>query len=55
MGLKVDGRENPQKYRDFPNIVKTRLCAFWSDKKDIKTAIFQKLPEWAQRTDMTGC
>lgn len=53
-GLTVDERENPQKYKDFKALVTQRLCGFWKDKKDIKAAIFQKLPEWAQRADLTG-
>ena len=53
-GLSVDERENPQKYKDFKVQVTQRLCGFWKDKKDIKSAIFQKLPEWAQRADLTG-
>ena len=53
-GLSADERENPQKYKDFKALVTQRLCAFWKDKKDIKSAIFQKLPEWAQRADLLG-
>ena len=53
-GLSVDERENPQSYRDFKALVTQRLCSFWKDKKDIKSAVFQKLPEWAQRSDLTG-
>jgi hypothetical protein len=54
LGLKVDERENPESYKKFKNTVTQKLCAFWSDKKDIKSAIFQKLPEWAQRPDLIG-
>lgn len=54
LGLKVDERENPQKYKEFKSVVTGRLCAFWNDKKDIKSVIFQKLPEWAQREGLTG-
>jgi hypothetical protein len=53
-GSRVDEREHQQKYKEFKGIVKQRLCGFWNDKKDIKAAIFQKLPEWAQRADLTG-
>ena len=53
-GLKVDERGNPGKYKDFKGKVTERLCAFWNDQKDIKSAIFQKLPEWAQRDDLVG-
>jgi hypothetical protein len=54
IGLKADERQNPEKYKGFKNLVTQRLCAFWSDKKDIKSVIFQKLPEWAQRPDLKG-
>ena len=54
LGLRVDERDNQQRYNEFKSVVTQRLCAFWNDKKDIKAAIFQKLPEWAQKTDLTG-
>jgi Domain of unknown function (DUF4062) len=53
-GLAVDERERPERYREFKRLVTERLCAYWNDKKDIKTAIFQKLPEWSQRSDVVG-
>jgi hypothetical protein len=54
LGLKVDERENPEKYKKFKDAVTQKLCRFWNDKKDIQAAIFQKLPEWAQKEDLTG-
>lgn len=51
---KVDERENAERYKAFKNVVTSRLCGFWNDKKDIKAAIFQKLPEWAQKSDLVG-
>jgi hypothetical protein len=53
-GLRVHESEHPQEYRSFKGVVEQRLCRFWNDKKDIQAAIFQKLPEWAQRSDLTG-
>lgn len=53
-GTCVDEREHPAKYKEFKQILTQKLCGFWNDKKDIKIAIFQKLPEWVQRTDLTG-
>jgi hypothetical protein len=53
-GLKVDERENAESYKAFRKVVTGRLCGSWNDKKDIKAAIFQKLPEWAQRSDLIG-
>jgi len=54
IGIEVDERDNQQKYKEFKSLVTQRLCSFWNDKKDIKAVIFQKLPEWAQREDLTG-
>jgi hypothetical protein len=53
-GLKVDERENPEKYKRLRSTVTEKLCRFWDDQKDIESAIFQKLPEWAQREDLVG-
>ena len=53
-GLAVDEREHQDKYKEFRTIVKQKLCGFWNDRKDIKAAILQKLPEWAQRSDLVG-
>ncbi len=53
-GLSVDERENSEKYKQFRELVKQKHCGFWNDKKDIRAAIFQKVPEWAQREDLTG-
>jgi Domain of unknown function (DUF4062) len=52
--LKVDERDNPEKYKKFRSIVTEKLCRIWNDQKDIESAIFQKLPEWAEREDMVG-
>ncbi len=54
LGLVVDEREHQDKYKEFKSIVTQKLCAFWNDSKDIKTAILHKLPEWAQRSDLAG-
>jgi hypothetical protein len=53
-GSKVDERENPDKYKRFRSEVTKWHCKFWDDKKDIQNVIFQKLPEWAQRSDLIG-
>lgn len=53
-GLSVDERERPESYGAFRRLVTERLCRFWNDKKDIQAALFQKLPEWAQRPDLLG-
>ncbi len=47
-------RENPQKYKEFSNIVKSKMVKFWSDKKDIKLAIMQTLQDFTRRDDLIG-
>jgi hypothetical protein len=54
LGLKVDEREHPDKYKIFRAVVAEKLCKFWDDQKDIKNAILHKLPEWSQRRDLIG-
>jgi hypothetical protein len=54
IGLSVDERDKPEMYRRFRSTVTERLCRFWDDQKDIESAIFQKLPEWAQREELIG-
>jgi hypothetical protein len=54
LGLKVDEREHQEKYKQFYQSVTAKLCAFWSDKKDVQASIFRKLPEWSHRADLSG-
>lgn len=54
LGFKVDERDRRQEYSMFKSVVGQKLRRLWNDKKDIQAAIFQKLPEWAQRTDLIG-
>lgn len=54
LGLDVHERDNPDKYKKFKIKLTEKLCRFWDDRRDIQSAIFQKLPEWAQRTDLIG-
>jgi hypothetical protein len=53
-GTDVDEREYPANYKQFKSQVKQRHCGFWADRKDIRNAILQKLPEWSQRDDLLG-
>jgi len=53
-GFKFDEREHPVEYAQFKRMVTERLSRFWSDPKDIQSAIFQKLPERVQRDDLVG-
>src|SRR5262245_15067070 len=54
LGFDLDERTHRPEYDEFKQFVTQRLCKFWSDSKDIQAAIFQKLPEWAQRPDLIG-
>lgn len=55
LGLDVaDERQRQAEYQQFKAIIQTKLYAPFDDAKDIKSGIFQKLPEWAQRTDLVG-
>jgi hypothetical protein len=54
LGLAVDERAYPDKYVRFRRIVMERVCADWSDVKDIQIAILRKLPQWAQDPDLVG-
>jgi hypothetical protein len=54
IGLLADERTNPEKYKQFRELVTLKLCGFWNDKKDIRSTIFQKVPEWVQREDLKG-
>ena len=55
LGLAVaDERENQSKYKAFRELVRTKLCGEFNDWKDVRSLIFQKLPEWAQRDELVG-
>jgi hypothetical protein len=54
IGFKADEREHPREYVAFKKTVTERLTKFWNGKKDIQAAIFQKLPEWMQKSDLVG-
>jgi Domain of unknown function (DUF4062) len=54
VGFSVDERDHQSLYKEFRTTVTKHLCRFWQGQSDIKAAIFQKLPEWAQRDDLTG-
>jgi len=54
IGFELDERVHTIQHSEFKRMVTQRLCGFWGDDKDIKTAIFHKLPEWAQRHDLIG-
>src|SRR5262245_55479644 len=54
IGLLADEIANPEKYKQFRELVTQKHCGFWNDKKDLGLTIFQKVPEWVQREDLVG-
>jgi hypothetical protein len=50
----VDEREHQAEYKAFRRGVMQKLCSTFNDAKDVRSTIFQKLPEWAQRNDLIG-
>src|ERR1039458_10720966 len=50
----ADERDHQAEYKAFKSRVTEKLCSTFSDAKDIRSTIFQKLPQWAQRKDIVG-
>jgi hypothetical protein len=50
----ADERDHQAEYKAFKSRVTEKLCSTFSDAKDIRSTIFQKLPQWAQRNDLVG-
>ncbi len=46
--------ENPQEYKDFRNLVISKVVCFSDDDKDIRIAIHQTLADFAWRYDLKG-
>ncbi|QOX62601.1 DUF4062 domain-containing protein [Anoxybacterium hadale] len=46
--------DNPQKYKEFASKVKSKVCCFFEDTKDIKIAISNKLSEYEHQENITG-
>ncbi|HEU4881175.1 MAG TPA: DUF4062 domain-containing protein, partial [Longimicrobium sp.] len=46
--------DNPEKLRDFRKIVLSKVIRFWSDLRDIKLAIHEKMSEFNRRSDLIG-
>jgi len=53
-GSSVIEQDHAQQFKEFRNSVLRRVVRFWSDPRDIKIAILQKLPEYARREDLIG-
>lgn len=53
-GTKVLERENEDKLRAFRSKVTSQLCAFFANEKDVKLAVFETLPQFAEATETGG-
>jgi hypothetical protein len=53
-GTKMMETSEPQKLREFREVVLSRMVKFWDDYKDIKIAIGEALAHFARREDLTG-
>lgn len=53
-GSRVVELDNPALFKAFIARLREKHCGSWDSKQDIKAAIFQKLPEWAEREDLVG-
>ena len=47
-------RDNPAQYKDFNNLVMSKMITFWQNSQDIKLEIFRSLNEFQQRQNMIG-
>ena len=57
--MKKRGKEvietlEPQKLKEFHDLVLSKMCRFWEDAKDIKLSILQTLSHFALREELTG-
>ena len=46
--------DNPQRLKEFREIVLSRMVRFWADSKDIKIAIGETLAHFSRRPDLAG-
>jgi len=53
-GMSVIETTDPQKLRNFRELVLTKMARFWEDCKDIKIAVSETLSQFARRDDLTG-
>ncbi|GAB6109038.1 DUF4062 domain-containing protein [Fusibacter bizertensis] len=51
---KVLELNEPQKLREFKKMVMSKMCSFYNDTKDIELAIFKKMSEYNDRSDLDG-
>lgn len=53
-GKSVIETDYPEKYKDFKEKVLRRICSFYQDKKDIKLAVHESLPEIEHSSPLNG-
>ena len=53
-GTKVIEMQEPQKLKDFRDLVLSKMSRFWEDAKDIKISIGETLAQFARREDLIG-
>jgi len=53
-GIQVIEHDNPEKYKNFRDIVTGKMCKFFDDVKDIKIAIHQTLSEYQLKYNLPG-
>ncbi|TGE37505.1 DUF4062 domain-containing protein [Desulfosporosinus fructosivorans] len=46
--------QNPNLYGTFKELVKSKMCKFYNDTKDIKLAVYETLTDFRQRYTLTG-
>lgn len=46
--------ENPEQYKTFKELVKSKMCKFFEDTKDIRLAIYETLADFQNRYPMIG-
>lgn len=53
-GKEASEIDNPGKYKEFRDLVTTKMCKFFDDAKDIKIAIHQTLSEYQAKYNLPG-
>lgn len=53
-GRKILEIENARQFKQFREVVLSRMVRFWIDHRDIKLAIHETMGEFARRTDLSG-
>jgi Domain of unknown function (DUF4062) len=54
LGTEIFEKEHPDKLKEFRELVCSKIVHFWSDPRDIKLAILQKMADFSQHDDLIG-